>query len=283
MAIVLLILKIIGIALLSLLGVILLVLLILLFAPLRYKVLLNKDEKLKIDAKITWLFSIISVQYKLVDDEDDLRIRIPFFGKDKNEKPQKQKPKKHKTPAEVNVITNNAEDSAENEKIESVSFNEPNHTDDESNHTKNKKISLSKLKEKVSNFFSKAKDIISNIIKYKNLAQEFDLEFGIKRTLSITLKYTKKLLHYIRPKPFEVNATIGLDDPADTGMLIGACCIATEYLPGNIYVEGDFQNSVFKCDVNIKGRSNLLLICIPILQFLFTEPILDIIKKYRRD
>ncbi len=104
-----LILKILGILILSILALILLVLCALLFAPVTYRLRLEKQEKAEVTARVGWLLHFVSVRYRLMyPGEDgglfqDLQVRIlgfavlrPFAGKEEKP-PDHQNRKKVKT------------------------------------------------------------------------------------------------------------------------------------------------------------------------------------------
>ncbi len=280
--IILLILKIIGIILLSILALIMLIIMLLLFLPMKYYFIGNKNDNFEIDTKFTWLFSIISVQYILRDGTDDFNLRIPFLNKlladdeldkeksiknKKIKKSDKKSPKKSDednfhtdAPASVHHITN-AEASEE-----------------KGNNTKNKHKILKKFK----SFIQRIRKLIPEIIEYKDMAKDFDKEFGIKNVFKITWKYFVKILKALRLKKFVVNGKIGFDNPADTGVAIGAIAMIRPYIPININIDGDFNNKIFTGDILLKGRTNLLFILIPVIKYILTEPIWAIIKKYWR-
>lgn len=281
MAVIFLILKIIGIVLVAILGLVLFTLLIVLIVPFKYKIYGSKEDNFEIDAKFTWLFSIFSVQYILKDNEDDLKIRIPFFNSKENKTEKKKDEtfsssvRKENAAAEVHILENKNEDVPQENSDNNISKNVSE------NITKDKKIFSAFLK-KLKTVINRLKEIIKEIIKYKNIAYEFDMEFGIKRVAAITFKLVKNMLIAFKPGKFEINAVFGLDDPADTGVLLGVISMATAYLPGDYYIDADFENTVLKGNLIFKGRTILLLILIPIIKFILTKPILDIIKKYRR-
>lgn len=280
--IILLILKIIGIILLSIFALILLIILLLLFLPMKYYFIANKKDNFEIDTKFTWLFSIISVQYILRNGIDDFKVRIPFLNKlmadDEAEEINNNKRKKSDTkplkdglqtdtPASVHHISN-----AEGyEKIEYKTKKEI-------------KIlkKLNSVKEKLKSFIQRIKELIVEIIKYKDMAKQFDREFGIKKVFKISLIYLIKLLKALRLKKFVINGKIGFDNPADTGVVIGAIAMIRPYVPANINIDGDFNNKVFTGDIILKGRTNLLFVLIPVVKYILTEPVWAIIKKYWR-
>lgn len=282
MSIVLLILKIIGIVILCILALVLLLLLILLFAPVKYSLEGSKYDKFEINAKFTWLFSIISVKYILKDQKEDIKIRLPFiYNYDSNKKPDDKKDKKPKY-RESEYKENNEPYINENKGLPEIHHIE--NTDyeyDESPHSKKESI-FTKIKNKLINILKSILKIVNVIKSIKNNIDEFNREFGIKRVFKILINFLKELIVAIKPKIFKANGSFGLDDPANTGMLLGGISIIKPFVPGDINISGDFENTGFWGELYIKGSTNLLFILIPTIKFIFTEPIMDIIKKYWR-
>ena len=75
----LLILKILGIVLLCILGLVLLIILIVLFAPVRYRVWLRKDEDLSYDLIARWFLRFLNVRYLKDGDREIQRLRVLWF------------------------------------------------------------------------------------------------------------------------------------------------------------------------------------------------------------
>lgn len=97
----LLLLKIIGIILAILLGLLLLILALVLFVPVRYRGrVVRKPEQFFMNAKISWLLSIVNVKVKYVEKEIVYQLSIlgiPFLRSDKPRNPKTRKEKIKKT------------------------------------------------------------------------------------------------------------------------------------------------------------------------------------------
>ncbi|MCD8198080.1 MAG: hypothetical protein LUE24_13115 [Lachnospiraceae bacterium] len=102
-----LILKILGILILSILALILLILCALLFAPVTYRLRLDKQDRAEVNARVGWLLHFVSVRYRLLyPGEDgglfqDLQVWILGFTvlrpfAEKEEKPPDHRKKKEK-------------------------------------------------------------------------------------------------------------------------------------------------------------------------------------------
>lgn len=284
--IILLILKIIGIILLSIIALILFIVLLLLLLPMKYYFIGSKKDNFEIDTKFTWLFSIISVQYILKDGSDDLKVRIPFLNKIMAEDEPKEKNNKKAKSSKKSMVSTPSDNDLQTDmslSVHNVSNIDNENENEAGKSNKNKFIDKQYLiRKKLKDFFENIRELLGKAKKYKPEAKAFDKEFNIKKVLKISWKFFVKLLKALRLKKFEVNGKIGFDSPADTGIALGAASMIIPFLPGNINIEGDFNNRIFTGNVFIKGRTNLLFILIPVIKYILTKPILAIIKKYWR-
>lgn len=287
------ILKILGIIIAVILVLLLVVIIFLLMVPMKYCLKAGFHNDLNIDAKFSWIFSLISVKYKLEGDQDDLQIKIPFgFGNnDKDE----------------NKLTSISADSVNKidniEADDSLDDNEDNYSDvDEDNNFEENVINgdffikiwynniksvirtiinrIRSLRKKIVNICSMLNDGKVTLDGYKEAIVDFNNKFGIRAVLKPTLLLIKRLYKFVKPKKCDMGILFGFDDPADTGMVLAMLAMITPTLPFCVAVDTDFESSCFECDVNLQGSTCLLFLIIPILKYIFTEPILDVIKKY---
>lgn len=96
LSIILLILKIIGITLLVLLGLLLIIIILVLFMPIRYRVIAEHGEKLRIEGNVGWLLHIIGARVSHLNGELHIRLRVFWFTLYDNLKPKQPKIKKQK-------------------------------------------------------------------------------------------------------------------------------------------------------------------------------------------
>ena len=95
-------LKLIGIILLVILGLIVLILAIVLFTPIRYRIGASKYQTIQAEGKVTWLFRLIEMMFKLDTGAEEgkrlhLSFRIAWFKLYDNQKPKEQRIKQKKT------------------------------------------------------------------------------------------------------------------------------------------------------------------------------------------
>ena len=95
-------LKLIGIVLLVILGLIVLILAIVLFTPVRYRIGASKYQSIQAEGKVTWLFHLIEMMFKLDTGAEEgkrlhLSFRIAWLRLYDNQKPGKKRIKQKKT------------------------------------------------------------------------------------------------------------------------------------------------------------------------------------------
>lgn len=95
-------LKLIGIVLLVILGLIVLILAIVLFTPVRYRIGASKYQSIQAEGKVTWLFRLIEMMFKLDTGAEEgkrlhLSFRIAWLRLYDNQEPKEQRIKQKKT------------------------------------------------------------------------------------------------------------------------------------------------------------------------------------------
>lgn len=95
-------LKLIGIVLLVILGLIVLILAIILLTPIRYRIGASKYQTIQAEGKVTWLFRLIEMVFKLDTGAEEgkrlhLSFRIAWLKLYDNQKPKEKRIKKKKT------------------------------------------------------------------------------------------------------------------------------------------------------------------------------------------
>ena len=95
-------LKLIGIVLLVILGLILLILAIILLTPIRYRIGASKYQTIQAEGKVTWLFRLIEMVFKLDTGAEEgkrlhLSFRIAWLKLYDNQKPKEKRIKQKKT------------------------------------------------------------------------------------------------------------------------------------------------------------------------------------------
>lgn len=95
----LLILKILGITILAILGLILLLLCLILFVPIRYTIEGSYYDKIKLEAKVSYLLKLVRARFVLEGKDKDLKIKVLWFTINGEKKAKKEKKSKSKSTA----------------------------------------------------------------------------------------------------------------------------------------------------------------------------------------
>lgn len=292
MLILLTVLKIIGIILLALLSIVIILICFILFVPVRYRLQAYYRDKYELQGKISWLFHILSIRI-LVDSANALQIIVRVFGipvfhnqkpdsatgrkkKVKQEK-QKQRAVSPESETKPQIHTASIENEEEEQLIQPAVSSENQKSDrtvedsritDETSDLKNdnghdlpffQKIKvfflniiyfLKNIKYTFRKFYDTMIDIKGNITYYYNLLQQD----GTKLAFEACKDKMIKIYRNIRPKEWQVNLHIGMDDPASMGEIMGIWGMLYPFHEGRISMEPDFEHQVFEGDFYCKGR-----------------------------
>lgn len=304
-SVLLIILKIIGITLLVIIGLILLLLLLVLFVPVHYKAEGNYDDAFRYKAKVSWLLHLISVK---VDVEEEvttsvriLGIPLSVFMKKKKQPPEEeQQPDKKVSDKEAVDETKRSGEEQPASKTDGGAVVEetpesetcdvtvetsigPSETDVE-----DKKSFFDKILDKIHGIIEKAKDIRSKIRNIFEKIKEFfinieDKKKTVKRYLVILKSDTAKatfalckkrlfiMLKHIFPRKMLVDITYGLEDPANTGYVLGVYGVLPVFIGERIVLHPDFEKQVFKCDFHMKGAICMWTLLYQLLRVIFDE------------
>lgn len=101
-----------------------------------------------------------------------------------------------------------------------------------------------------------------------------------KELLYILIQFVKSLLKTVLPKNLDVNVEFGTDDPASTGMLLGALAVVTAGYSNAIHLKGNFQEKLLRGKFRIKGHITSGRMGYVVLRTVFKKPVWKIIKLY---
>jgi hypothetical protein len=86
-----------------------------------------------------------------------------------------------------------------------------------------------------------------------------------KRTIDRGKKCLLKVFKTIRPRKAKGNLTLGLSNPADTGVVIGVISMFLPVYSGFLKIEPDFYHQTVEGELWLKGRIQLARIAFPAL------------------
>ena len=153
---------------------------------------------------------------------------------------------------------------------------------------------VSKLKgwmqipKKIANTFKKVSDAVKKIFAAVRSGKEKavlvkEFVFG-RECLDFVCVVRDNVLHlwrHIKPKLLRIDMTIGFDDPAVTGQVLGviaAFCGAAGMMP---CVTPDFEKRVFESDIEIKGRVTVFVLLKILIKVYFCEELKEFKKSYK--
>lgn len=292
---ILLILKILGIVLLLIIAI----LLIILFSKINVKAMIDNKNNLKYFIKITYILGLFSY---VLDSENNIKcfkifgINIEKYKKLKMKKKtkkqkvksknniKKEEPKKICKDDEVDKnnenIKINGQINQNDEKILSIDINLKDvKTDD-------KKIDSKGLydDDKQSQKDYSEKFNVKKIFYYSKYIQSYPDK---KEIINLSFLLLKRLLKSIKISKIKLDIEYGLDEPYKTGNLCGIISMSIPFLhkkiSKNIKIMPNFQEEMFLINCDLKCKTSLFKILLPIIKFIVKEPIRKIIFKKEND
>lgn len=314
--ILILILKITGIILLFILGTILLIIAAVLLIPVRYYGYLEKEKMLKINGKAAWFLGVVEVTANYVENQMQMDIRL--FGKsliNKKSKKMKKKKRQNIRPSKQRKEHEAPEMLPERKEMENerdipeipVTISEQKsamqETDKKSpdaertayvkrstqkNRVKEftnkiseipKKVagSIKQMQRSVRNVSGKIKQIKAQITKYIDF-WNLDVTQTAKNHVWKELKY---LIRHYRPRKISGQLLIGFEDPSVTGQVLGILCVLAVFGGNHLKVEGDFQQSVLKGNLEMRGHIRLCHIAKSAVILLTDKNVRRTIREFR--
>lgn len=287
------ILKWIGIVLLTVLSLVILILLSVLFIPIRYKVKGQYEDEPDAAVTVSWFFHLIHFKIrfrkKLVWQ---VRIfGILFMGSEKRKKIRKPKSQKDRSDAEVHKkdmqSTEQSEEpgfQAETELSKCAEILEPPNQPQTQKQPQIPMTSESDAevtqprKHRIKNFFFFIRKIWSKIIhamrnirytmkkicdKIKQVHDHIAYYHGVitgeegQAVIRLIKTELGKLLLHIAPEKCRINVSFGFDDPATTGQIMAILGMIYPIWSYDISIHPDFENTLIKGNVYIRGRIRL--------------------------
>ena len=314
--ILILILKIIGIILLFILGLILLIIAAVLLIPVRYYGYLEKEKMLKMNGKAAWFLGVVEVTANYVENQMQMDIRL--FGKSLiNKKSKKMKKKKRQDirPSKQRKENEAPEMMPERKEMENerdipeipVTISEQKSAMQEAdkkspdaektadakrstqkNRAKEftnkiseipKKVagSIKQVQRSVRNVSGKTEQIKTQITKYIDF-WSLDVTQTAKNHIWKELKY---LIRHYRPRKISGQLLIGFEDPSVTGQVLGILCVLAVFGGNHLKVDGDFQQSVLKGNLEMRGHIRLCHIAKSAVILLTDKNVRRTIREFR--
>ncbi len=293
------VLAIIGIVLLCIIAFLLVVLLAVLFAPIRYRLYVEKEdgwkkENIHIRADISWLAGIIRVKARFFDPRI-LKVKVLFFTvfdlfKEKKEKRQSKKTlKRQKTDQKTEKSTVNEKPKVQNSAAEKVPPEEKAPAQDaeeetagteETGKSPSLRERLEKIRYTICSIYDKIKATKETAGYYKELLQSEEF----KSCLSFVTGKTGKLLRHILPKRIRGYLLFGTGQPDQTGYILGIVSIIRGMRGyDKFHIEADFERQIVEGKIQCKGRIRLATVGILALQIYQKKELKELISKWKRE
>ena len=85
------------------------------------------------------------------------------------------------------------------------------------------------------------------------------------------------MLTHIKFDIKKLRFVFGFEDPSLTGKVLGVLySLGIPFLKG-VNINADFEKAILETDVNIKGKTNLFFVLLPILKFILNKNVRNII------
>lgn len=293
------VLAIIGIVLLCIIAFLLVVLLAVLFAPIRYRLYVEKEdgwkkENIHIRADISWLAGIIRVKARFFEPQI-LKVKVLFFTvfdlfKEKKEKRQSKKTlKRQKTDQKTEKSTVNEKPKVQNSAAEKVPPEEKAPAQDaeeetagteETGKSPSLRERLEKIRYTICSIYDKIKAAKETAGYYKELLQSEEF----KSCLSFVTGKTGKLLRHILPKRVRGYLLFGTGQPDQTGYILGMISIIRGMRGyDKFHIEADFERQIVEGKIQCKGRLRLATVGILALQIYQKKELKELISKWKRE
>lgn len=293
------VLAIIGIVLLCIIAFLLVVLLAVLFAPIRYRLYVEKEdgwkkENIHIRADISWLAGIVRAKARFFEPQV-LKVQVLFFTvydrfKEKKEKRQSKKTlKRQKTDQKTEKPTVNEKPKVQNSAAEKVLPEEKAPAQDaeeetagteETGKSPSLRERLEKIRYTISSIYDKIKAAKDTAGYYKELLQSEEF----KSCLSFVTGKTGKLLRHILPNRIKGYLLFGTGQPDQTGYILGMISIIRGIRGYDKFnVEADFERQIVEGKIQCRGHILLATVGILALQIYQKKELKELISKWKRE
>lgn len=295
------VLKVTGIVLLVILGLLIFILGMLLFMPIRYRFAGSFYSELQAEAAVKWrpvmLNAVVScenqeVKYviklfgQVVMTNTDKKISWlgrKFFAFDDEEEDISQE-------SEEGKEENRAEQTEDRPYFEKeagtagkdLEESRQRDTGREREKKPDRKPLLSKIREKIRDIREKLQ-LLMDKLKEINKKKDALLKVYHSRRFELAKKdvidYAKEILAIIKPDELEGFVHFGLDNPADTGQVLGIISMALPLYDGFLTVEPDFEKACLEGNLKGNGKIRLYSVVKLALKVIFNKNLIKVTKK----
>ena len=301
------ILKIIGIILLIVLALIILIGAVVLFVPIRYIADASYiDKKAGLSAKVTWLLNAVRFRAELKKKGLVMSLKVlgfTLFTNDEEEKRSKRKRKKRRSIKKEQAEKKSGQKKETNGQDEASGSHDKRDEDGEAavfsesgqdmeaivieNEQANKRDN-DPADDKSWSDDSAAPQyeedsggggLIGNIIGRIKAVISFIRDPENDELIALILKTLKSLLLQVRPRELEIEAIVGLEDPADTAKVLAIAYMLYPLYDGCIRVEGDFIDQRIDGRIHAAGRMYLIVFAVAGLKLYLNKDFMKLLHR----
>ena len=311
-------LKLIGIVLLVILGLIVLILAIVLLTPIRYRIGASKYQTIQAEGKVTWLFRLIEMVFKLDTGAEEgkrlhLSFRIAWLKLYDNQKPKEKRIKQKKTrktkskpeSEQLEKVIQSAKPEQPEAKVQPIKTEQATEMKNEmpkavhpekilrlAKNAANKILSLIRgvfslicsilsIPSKIMDGLEKLENFFTKLREKKEAFLAFYNEAHNHQWFTAFWHRLKKLLLKILPRADRLYLHFGFEDPATTGQVLGGLSILYPVCGEKMELYPEFNEEVLEGEVKFHGCIRLVTLVVFAAKSFLNKQFFAIVKQFK--
>ena len=311
-------LKLIGIVLLVILGLIVLILVIVLLTPIRYRIGASKYQTIQAEGKVTWLFRLIEMVFKLDTGAEEgkrlhLSFRIAWLKLYDNQKPKEKRIKQKKTrktklkpeSKQSEKVIQAAKSEQPEVKVQPIKTEQATEMKNEmpkavhpekilrlAKNAANKILSLIRgvfslicsilsIPSKIMDGLEKLENFFTKLREKKEAFLAFYNEAHNHQWFTAFWHRLKKLLLKILPRADRLYLHFGFEDPATTGQVLGGLSILYPICGEKMELCPEFNEEILEGEVKCHGRIRPVSLVIFAVKSFLNKQFFSMVKQFK--
>ena len=311
-------LKLIGIVLLVILGLIVLILAIVLLTPIRYRIGASKYQTIQAEGKVTWLFRLIEMVFKLDTGAEEgkrlhLSFRIAWLKLYDNQKPKEKRIKQKKTrktkskpeSEQLEKVIQSAKPEQPEAKVQPIKTEQATEMKNEmpkavhpekilrlAKNAANKILSLIRgvfslicsilsIPSKIMDGLEKLENFFTKLREKKEAFLAFYYEEHNHQWFTAFWHRLKKLLLKILPRADRLYLHFGFEDPATTGQVLGGLSILYPICGEKMELCPEFNEEILEGEVKCHGRIRPVSLVIFAVKSFLNKQFFSMVKQFK--
>ena len=311
-------LKLIGIVLLVILGLIVLILAIVLLTPIRYRIGASKYQTIQAEGKVTWLFRLIEMVFKLDTGAEEgkrlhLSFRIAWLKLYDNQKPKEKRIKQKKTrktkskpeSEQLEKVIQSTKPEQPEAKVQPIKTEQATEMKNEmpkavhpekilrlAKNAANKILSLIRgvfslicsilsIPSKIMDGLEKLENFFTKLREKKEAFLAFYNEAHNHQWFTAFWHRLKKLLLKILPRADRLYLHFGFEDPATTGQVLGGLSILYPICGEKMELCPEFNEEILEGEVKCHGRIRPVSLVIFAVKSFLNKQFFSMVKQFK--